>query len=114
MFKIDQIKSVSYVLEQEDKISFEIPSERWYSFQDQNRNSFFEENKQNDIEIKESVKYYKIFFNPIFFIVSIATFLSYFCWWYMQPVMSLRLEEFDLSIHFFCQIIHSQFELWFL
>ena len=61
-------------------------------------NSLLGENNKNDIEIKESIKYYKMFFNPIFFIVSIATFLSYFCCWYMQPVMSIRLDEFDLSI----------------
>ena len=51
----------------------------------------------NKASKRESVKYYKVFFRPVFFIISIATFLSYFWCCYTEPTMAIRLNEFNLS-----------------
>ena len=53
--------------------------------------------KNNKNAPKEPVKYYKVLLRPIFLTTSLATFLSYFWSCYMEPVMALRLDEFDLS-----------------
>ena len=73
----------NYISEEEGK---SIP---FYS-NDENKNT-------KQVVKKEPIKYYRVFFRPIFFITSLATFLSYFWWCYIEPVMSLRLDEFNLS-----------------
>ena len=54
-------------------------------------------NNKETISVREPIKYYQVFFRPIFFITSICSFLSCFWFSYTEPVMSLRLDEFHLS-----------------
>ena len=48
-------------------------------------------------KVRKPVQYWDLFRHPIFAVTSFWAFLSYFEYWYMEPVMSLRLEEFNMS-----------------
>ena len=58
--------------------------------------SYHSKNKLN-LKNKEPIKYYKVFFRPLFFLTSVSTFLSLFWLTYSEPVLSLRLDDFDLN-----------------
>ena len=46
---------------------------------------------------KEPISYMRLFSRRIFTATAFCGFLVYFEYWYMQPVMSIRLEEFGLG-----------------
>ena len=46
---------------------------------------------------RKPVQYWDLFRHPLFAVTSFWAFLSYFEYWYMEPVMSLRLEEFEMT-----------------
>ena len=44
-----------------------------------------------------SVSYLNLLGNPLFLIISIAWFISWFEYWYFVPILALRLEEMGLD-----------------
>ena len=60
----------------------------------QNHNLIDKDETENE---DEQVSYLKLLFLPVFFITSLIAFLSFFWYWYMEPVMSLRLDDFNLQ-----------------
>ena len=48
-------------------------------------------------EILQSVGYLNLFLNPIIFLTSIVGFLAYFEYFYLEPILAVRLLEVDVA-----------------
>lgn len=55
------------------------------------------ENSDSVEEISVGVTYLKLFWNKNYTMSALAAFWAYFNYWYLEPVLALRLMEFDLS-----------------
>ena len=55
------------------------------------------QNDQSQSISRSKVKYIALFSRKIFLMTSLSAFYAYFEYWYLEPILSLRLEDFNLT-----------------